>query len=152
MEHFGGVYFSAEDKANIFCQTFAEKCWLDDSYHLPQEASVQCQVMLYKIIFKPKDNKKDPNKMVDILVDILSSQSKLVFLTEFPAEQESLERVFCRTSQPAHCVISSHLASLGASSQTSQRLSLSFLFTKEIPKLIQHSINQCPCEEASLII
>ena len=55
IEHSGTVYTRAKDKANIFCQTFAEKCRLEDGHHQPQEATVHPRVLLEKIVFKPKD-------------------------------------------------------------------------------------------------
>ena len=52
------VYTTAKDKANIFCQIFAEKCRLEDGHLQPQEATVHPRVLLDKEVFQPKDIKK----------------------------------------------------------------------------------------------
>ena len=49
------VYTTAKDKANIFCEIFAEKCRLEDGHLQPQEAVVHPPVLLDKVVFKPKD-------------------------------------------------------------------------------------------------
>lgn len=54
IEHSHTVYTTAKDKANIFCQIFAEKCGLEDGHLQPQEAPVHPRVLLDKEVFQPK--------------------------------------------------------------------------------------------------
>ena len=124
IEHSDTVYTTAKDKANIFCQIFAEKCRLEDGHFQPQEATVHPRVLLDKVVLKPKDITKilrrlKPDKASG--PDLVPSR----VLKECCAE---LASPLCRLFQLCSVL-----------SRTNGRLPLSSQSTREIPKLIQLS-------------
>ena len=115
------VYTTAKDKANIFCQIFAEKCRLEDGHLQLQEAAVHPQVLLDKVVFKPKDITKILRRLK-------------------PDKASGPDQVPSRVHY-----VSFNSASLKVLSRTNGRLPLSSQSTTEIPRLIQLSTSQLPC-------
>ena len=58
IEHHGVAHITARDKAEIFCQTFAEKCRLQDAEDQAPDVGSTTTKFFDRIIFKPKDVRK----------------------------------------------------------------------------------------------
>jgi len=58
IEHSGVTHITAQDKANVFCQAFAEKCHLPDADDPPPDVRQTTTSSIEDITFKPKDINK----------------------------------------------------------------------------------------------
>ena len=63
IEHNGVAYSTAGDKADVFCQAFAEKCRLSNADDQPLGVKQYSTTKLEKIIFKPNDVRRILQKL-----------------------------------------------------------------------------------------